>query len=88
MGEILTLEHDPEKWEFGFRAGSCSTKNHSDPDCSAESGLISAVYETIFKPGVKGGDRFQPGFEAQALFAALGLAVLVGAQDAVLQHIR
>ncbi|TIL73050.1 MAG: hypothetical protein E5Y65_20780 [Mesorhizobium sp.] len=61
MGEILTLEHGPEKWENGFRPGSCSTKSHSDPACCAESSLISAVYETIFKPGVKAGDRFQPG---------------------------
>jgi predicted Fe-Mo cluster-binding NifX family protein len=88
MGEILTLEHDPEKVGMGFRARPCSTKSHSDPACSAESGLISAVYETIFKPGVKAAAVFQLGFEAQALFAAFGLAVLVGAQDAVLQHIR
>jgi predicted hydrocarbon binding protein len=58
MGEILTLEHDPEKWE-SVSDRSCSTKSHSDPACSAESGFISAVYETTFKPGVKENGRFQ-----------------------------
>ncbi|WP_280113321.1 hypothetical protein [Mesorhizobium metallidurans] len=35
-------------------------KESSDPARSAESGLISAVYETTFKPGVKEDRGFQP----------------------------
>ncbi|MCV3209895.1 hypothetical protein OHD62_18815 [Mesorhizobium sp. YC-39] len=39
MGEILTLDDDPDHF--------------------TESCLISAVYETTFKPGVKESGRFQ-----------------------------
>jgi hypothetical protein len=39
--------------------GQSSTLDH-DPAHDAESRLISAIYETIFKPSVKTGDGFQP----------------------------
>src|SRR5437899_130232 len=52
-----------------------------------ESVFISAIYETIFKPGVKRAVVFNR-IRRQNLFPAFGLAVLMRAQNPALEHVR
>ncbi|WP_143019422.1 hypothetical protein [Mesorhizobium qingshengii] len=76
MGEILTLERDPErssdeitltKERSSFRFPRNGSYAEHQSSHAAESGLISAVCEAIFKPGVMKGPVFNRAVERDYL---------------------